>query len=213
MKKIITISTLFAGSAMLAFAATPSCPNSPITEIVSCSQKGGADSAKKIMEIQARENLDVSKNTFLIYQLAYCKGASEVIINAAKDGNVYAMQALKMMRIADAEDTLLELAKSDDTTTRKNAIDALTTCGASKSLDFFIADMPSTSPSNLGDYVKVSTELYRALPEDKKAEYKAMIQEKANSADGKIKVAYERILVEPKVEETPTKGKTKKKKS
>ncbi|MFI3291000.1 MAG: hypothetical protein R3Y46_03870 [Opitutales bacterium] len=194
MKKIITISTLFIGATM-AYAA-PMFPNTPQAEIVACSQKGGAASAEKIMQIQAKEGLDVSRDTFLIYQLAYCEGAKDVLLAAAKKDNSYAIKAIKMLRLADAEDTLLGLVKAK-ANSAKDAIDALTTCGSEKSLKFFVDNM-ATADSLIGDYVKVSAELYKALDETKVAAMKSAIEGKIASADGKAKAALERIIVDTK---------------
>ncbi|MFI3291001.1 MAG: hypothetical protein R3Y46_03875 [Opitutales bacterium] len=194
MKKFITISALFLGASIPAMAIV-FCPNAPQTEIVSLSQKGGAASAEKIMQIQAKEGLDVARDSFLIYQLASCEGAIDTLLAAAKKDNAYAIKALKMMKLADAEDTLLGLVKAK-AKSAKDALDALSACGSEKTLNFLLDGMAKAG-SLIGDYVKTATELYRALPADKQAECKKQIDAQASSADAKVKSALERVTAAP----------------
>ncbi len=160
---------------------------------------GGNDAAKKIMQIQAEKNLDSSQSSLAVAILASCDNADDALNEGVVASNVYAIRAVKERRLAFAENSLIGLAKGTDANLRKEALEAIATCGGVKSMSLFLDNIDKAG-SDLALYVKVANAVYKTLNEADSAKFKASFEEKAASAEPKVKAAIERIIAEPKVE-------------
>ncbi|MFI3291650.1 MAG: hypothetical protein R3Y46_07205 [Opitutales bacterium] len=183
----------------LGFLAKIDCSSERISLAVmtAYAKIGGNEAAKKIMQIQADKNLDISPSSTALSILASCEKADGALIAGIKAGNLYAIKATKEQRLASAEEALLSQAKAADANVKKEALEALATCGNTKSMAFFVDNIAS-SGGDIALYVKVATSVYKTLNEADVAKYKALLENQASTSGAKVKSAIERIITEPK---------------
>ncbi|MBO5255358.1 MAG: hypothetical protein J6B07_05985 [Opitutales bacterium] len=111
---------------------------------------GGKDCAYKIVSIMKKHP------TISEQPLAICANSTDVILSEVKAKNVLAVKAVKLAKVSEAENILLEQLSSADENYKALLLSSLEVVGAEKTANKIVDSFKSLSVKELGIYVKIA---------------------------------------------------------